>query len=138
MGTHTITLELPDELYQRLLEQAARSQRGIQSEAIALLATVLPPEPVLPVELEVRLRAMAAMPDDQLWRLARQRMPAAKANELSELNDKGQRQGLTAEERQRQHHLIQVADQVVLKRAEAAHLLKQRGHDISVLLKQPT
>ena len=52
----------------------------------------------------------------------------------SKLYFKQQREGLTLAEKERLEQLVHQYDQAVLLRAEAAQLLKARGHDVSELL----
>ena len=42
MTTHTITLDLPDVLYQRLKQRSQQTQRSLEDELLDLLATKIP------------------------------------------------------------------------------------------------
>ena len=57
--------------------------------------------------------------------------PADVSTELEELHFKRQREGLTANEAERAAELVRQYDRKMLLRAEAALLLKERGHDVS-------
>lgn len=72
--------------------------------------------------------------DDELWRAARNRLSDEARAQLEALNFKQQREGLTPAEQETLEHLVHQYDQAVLLRAEAARLLKARGHDVSTLL----
>jgi hypothetical protein len=71
--------------------------------------------------------------DEALWRAARTRLPADAVEELERLHLKRQRQGLTASEDEQVAALVRQYERVMLVRAQAAALLKERGHDVSVL-----
>lgn len=61
-------------------------------------------------------------------------MPVEAAEQLEQLHFKRQREGLTAVETDEAAALLQRYERVMLVRARAAATLKQRGHDVSVLL----
>lgn len=84
----------------------------------------------LPADLAARLDAFAALPDEELWRLARTRMAHDDAERLAELADKWQREGLTAGELREADELVERHDWVMAAHAE---LLEGRGHDVSSL-----
>jgi hypothetical protein len=134
MGTRTITLDLPDDLYWRLSERAAVSQRGIEGEVIALLGGVLRHGADLSADLTRRLAELDGEMDDSLWQIARTRPPADLARELEALSDKAQRTRLSDDERARQRAILQEIETNMVVRAYATHLLKERGHDVSPLI----
>ena len=55
-------------------------------------------------------------------------------SQLEALNFKQRREELTSAEKETLEQLVHQYDQAVLLRAEAARLLKARGHDVSMLL----
>ncbi len=62
------------------------------------------------------------------------RFPAEAAARFTELNRKQQREGLKDEEIEALDHLRRGYERVMVVRAEAAALLKQRGQDVSKLI----
>ena len=62
------------------------------------------------------------------------RFPEEAAARFSELNRKQQREGLTDEEYRALDGLRRGYERVMVVRAEAAALLKQRGYDVSKLI----
>jgi len=72
--------------------------------------------------------------DQELWRAAQNRLPNDTRSELEALNLKQQIERLTPVEHAALEQLVHQYDQAVLLRAEAARLLKERGHDVSKLL----
>ncbi len=76
---------------------------------------------------------LEVLDDEALWRAARSQLPAGETETLEALNFKQQSEGLTETERQQQEQLLTACDRVMLVRAHAAKLLKERGRDISEL-----
>jgi len=78
---------------------------------------------------------MELLDDETLWATARP-MSAKRAAQLSKLNDKHQREGfLSPTEVGQLKELIREYERAMVVRAKALALLKQRGFDISELLK---
>jgi hypothetical protein len=135
MAGRTVMIELPDELYERLRRRALRAQRGIAAEVVATLeASAMPGNGSRTPKADAKLVHLDALDDDSLWRIARRRVSVRKARRLELLNLKKQRQGLNAVERRAATRLLEEFDQRMLMRAQAALLLKQRGHDVSELV----
>jgi hypothetical protein len=85
----------------------------------------------LPTELERTLAALTAADDAALWDAARTKMDPRAAERLAALNRKQQRDGLRAAEEAERDQLVTEYERVMLVRAQAAALLKERGHDIT-------
>lgn len=134
MATQRVTLNLPEPLYQRLKRRAEQAQRAVEDELLDVVAAAVPVGDDLPAELTEALSPLALLDDEALWRAARTRLSADAAQALEELHLKRQREGLSASEADEAAALLRHHERVMLVRAQAAALLKQRGHDISVLL----
>jgi hypothetical protein len=78
--------------------------------------------------------ALEVLNDAELWRAARNPLAEADRSRLEALNLKQQKENLTPAEKETLERLLLQYDRAVLLRAEAARLLKERGHDISGLL----
>lgn len=137
MSTQTLTLQLPDILYRQLKARAAQTQRTVEDEALDVLVAAVPVADTLSAELDAAISALAVLDDGALWRAARSNMSASDAEELEELHFKRQREGLTEAEAQRASALVRHYERTMLVRAQAAALLKQRGHDVASLLAAP-
>lgn len=87
----------------------------------------------LPTGIDKELRQMAFLTDGELWHAARSQMTAIENHRMQELMWKQQREGLAWREQSEAENLLQRADRVMLIRAQAAVLLKDRGHDVSEL-----
>lgn len=92
----------------------------------------------LPPDLIEELAAMNSYSDKALWKAARSHLSAKEAQKLRQLNHKQQKYGRTSLSLQELQILEELGDQYdrsVLLRSQALLLLKERGHDISKILK---
>jgi plasmid stability protein len=135
--TQDITISLPDVLYQKLKARAEQTQRSVEAEALDALVASVPVVDELPADLEASLAQLRLLDDKALWRAARTTFAADAARQLEDFHLKRQREGLTEHETQAAAALLQQYERAMLVRAQAAALLKQRGHDVSVLLHEP-
>lgn len=137
MPVLTVTLSLPEPLYERLRKRAERAGRSLEAEAAELLTAGIEDGEQLPPKMEDELASLALLDDESLWRAARNRLAADAAERLQMLHDKAQDEGLTDREAEESAVLTHRYERGMLVRAEAAYLLKQRGHDVDVLLVAP-
>jgi hypothetical protein len=124
---------LIDELDERNLTAARRAL-----EVVRAVGQVESPPAIVLDELSPsvtqELFRLAALDDAALWKAARSRLPRRADARLGFLNDKAQREGLTEAEQAESQALLERCGDVMLRRAQAAFLLKQRGHDVRELL----
>jgi hypothetical protein len=135
MREQTLTLTIPDVLYQRLKRQAEGNQRTVAEEALAALLAVVPVGGELPADLEQAVSPLSLLDDEALWRAARSQLAAEDVAQMEELHARRDRQGLAGSEAEELAALVRRYERAMLVRAQAAALLRQRGHDISALLK---
>jgi len=134
MTVQDVTIRLPKALYEQLQSRATRRQRTVADEVLDVLTGATPATEVLPDDLERAIAQLVSVDDAALWQAARSHMPADAVERLQELNLKRQREGLVETEQQESDVLIRQYERSMLVRAQAAALLKQRGHDISTIL----
>jgi plasmid stability protein len=134
MSAHAITLHLPETLYQRFRQRAQWSHRSLETELLDAVASAVPAEGELSPELIAAIEGLEGLADDDLWRLARTTMSREASEELEALHLKQRDEGLSRDEDAARVQLIQEYERTMLIRAQAAKLLKDRGHDISRLL----
>ena len=127
--TPTLTVQLPEPLYQRLADRARRANRPVEAELVDLVAAAVPDEQA-DVASELQL-----LDDASLWRAARGRLADEARVRLEELNDLRQRAGLSAVEAVEAESLLRQYEQAILIRGQAAAILRGRGHDVSELLR---
>ncbi len=133
MAAQTLTVHIPERLYTRLKQRADRAQRTVEAEMLEVLATAVPTAEELPADLAEALAPLALLDDVALWQAARHRLAPEVATQLEELHLKQQREGLTEAEAQTLAELVKCYERTMLVRAQAAALLKQRGHDVREL-----
>jgi hypothetical protein len=134
MPAHAITLHLPDTLYERFRQRAEWSHRSLETELLEAVASAAPAEAELSPELIKAVEALERLADEELWHLARKTMSKEASQELEALHLKQRDEQLSPAEDAARAKLIQEYEQTMLIRAQAARLLKDRGHDVSTLL----
>lgn len=119
---------LPENISTRLRRLAARRRQPVEDVLADRLFTALDEElDELPTDEQVELRALHHLSNDALRAIAAEQMsPANQAlmAQLMERNSKGQ---LSREEQERLAALVERGEQLMLRKAEAAAILVQRG-----------
>ena len=137
MAEKTLTLNVPDSMYQRLKQRAEVEHRSLEEAALAVLAASVPEEEQLPHGWEDLLDSMAGLDDDALWRAALNDTGRKANSGIRRLRAKSQTRGLTVAEQERLAELLRQEDKGMLIRARALLLLRQHGRDIEPLLHPP-
>ena len=135
MAIRTIPVHLPEDLYAQLAAQAERAAQSVDELAMRTLAERLPPasDAELSPALQAELDAMTQLSDDALWAIA-----GSMANEdklaLYDLLIERQNAGpLTPDGKQLLAQLRDEADALMVRKAHAYALLRQRGHTLPSL-----
>lgn len=131
MSAHAITLHLPEALYEHFRKRVEWTHRRLEDEVLDAVAAAASEEGELSSELISAMESMEHLADEELWRLASETLPEASHQELATLHFKQQEEGLDRNEDARRGKLISEYERAVLLRAQAARLLKERGHDVS-------
>lgn len=90
------------------------------------MQTLSPPLPALPPDEQAELDALKHLSDDTLWTIAREQMPdnvQARAHELMDKNSHGE---ISSEEYTELEKLVERSDRLMVRKAEAAALLRER------------
>src|SRR5262245_12944553 len=135
MTEQPLTLSLPEPLFLRLKDQAARTNRSVEQVTVDILATAVPVADELPPDLAGAISPLSVLDDESRWRAARTHLSAEDVGRIEELHRKRGQEGLTEEETRELAGLVRQYERAMLVRAQAAALLQQRGHDVSVLLR---
>lgn len=131
MMTTSVTIDLPNPLVQQLESIAREQHRSVSEMVRERLLQTWPSLPALPDDVEMELALFTGLSDDVLWLLARSTLAVSDREELANVNTLAQQRVLTELEQARQQALLDAYDRVMVRRAQAALLLKQRGYDIS-------
>ena len=135
MAVRTVTIELPDDLYDRLHRRAVEAHRSLAAEVVQVLEAAVPSEDDhVPSEWVDELARMNVLDNTALRRAARAGLAARDVRRLESLHFKLQAEGLTEAEEQEEQSLVRAYQRAMLLRGQALALLKQRGQDISPLL----
>jgi hypothetical protein len=117
MSGHAVTLELPDDVYQRARRVAEDTHRPL---AEVICEWIRPP-------VHVTLPELTHLPDDELLQVDRETLPSEHSNRLRELLAAQRQRALSADEQREAVALVEQEDFVTLRKARALFLLKQRG-----------
>ena len=129
MSNATVTLALPDALYQRLKGAALATKQPLEQVLLHALSIGSPPSwDDVPPEFQLDLAGLEKMDDDALWAIARSRREPAEFVRYDELLEKNAGALLTPAERDELEGLREEADRFMLRKAHAAALLRWRGH----------
>jgi hypothetical protein len=135
MPGKSITLDLPDDLYEQVYQVAAQSQRPLERVVLESLRLLFAP-PSSSVDLATSLAALSGYSDAQLWAVVYQRLAWPQSQRLHELSAKNKLERLTEDEQRELEDLLVSNDRAMLLRSEALRLLKHRGYDTEAYLKR--
>jgi hypothetical protein len=133
MTYQTITLNVPETVYQQIRRAAEKIQRPVNDILVEAVMATAPAMDAAGRKSRSALAQMAYLNDAALWQAARSTMPADQRERLAALHDAQQRRRLTVKERAEEQALLALYRETLLVRAQAAVLLKQRGYDVSDL-----
>jgi hypothetical protein len=124
-----ITLQLPERLYQRLVNTAQATQQTLESVIIHALEVGSPPDwDDVPEAFQADLAALDRLDDAALWAISRGHQSSTEMTRYDELLDQNQEAGLSDVEKLELTKLRQSADAFMLRKAHAVVLLRWRGH----------
>ncbi len=131
MSVETVMLQIPEILYQRLVNTARATQRPVEEVILHALQIGSPPEwDNVPPEFQADLAALDKLDDNTLWQIARSHKTAAEMERYNTLLEGNSNNTLTEVERLELITLRQEADPFMLLKAQAAVLLRWRGHRV--------
>ncbi|HRQ15219.1 MAG TPA: hypothetical protein PK205_18110 [Promineifilum sp.] len=128
----SVTVELPDSLYQRMRRLARERNRSIEEEVAQVVERAFADDSA--ADTAELLAQLPHLTDPDLWQAARMRVAADMAERMQALVWKEQAEGLTAAEQDEAAQLQGHAQRIMLVRGEAAALLAERGHDVGELI----
>ena len=137
MAVQNVTVRLPDKLYDQIKRRAQRKQRTVEEEVAAVMAEAMPTQDDLPAGIDGELEQLAFLTDEELWRAVQSRLAASENQRMQALILKRQRDNLSQREQSEAERLVQRSNRIMLVRAQAAVLLRDRGYDVSVLISNP-
>jgi plasmid stability protein len=131
MTEPTVTLTLPEAVYDELLQRARYHQRKLEDEATLTLIAAVGADSGLSADLAAAIDALATLDVPGLWRVSLSQPTVEDTVLLDTFLDKRRRHGTTPDEDLLLAELVDRHDRVMVLRAEAVALLKQRGVDVA-------
>lgn len=133
MPAETVTLQIPEILYQRLVNTARATQRPLEEVILHALQVGSPPSwDDVPEEFQTQLAALDKLDDNTLWQIFHNRKTAADMERYNTLLEGNSNGTLTQAERLELMALRNEADLFMLQKAQAAVLLRWRGYSVPV------
>jgi uncharacterized protein (DUF1684 family) len=129
--TEQITLTLPEDISARVRQIAETTSQPVEQIVLDHLKSLSIQLPPLPPEDQAELDALRHLSDDALWTIAREQVPEEAQARAHTLMDKNSLGTITDAEAAELEKLVQRADRVMLRKAEAATILKKRGFAFS-------
>ena len=127
----TVTLPIPDEIYHRLDLTARATGQSIEDILGYVLQVGSPPKVGdVPEALRVDLASLDGLSDDALMTVAAARKSEENLDRYDELLDRNAAGMLSMAERSELEQLRQEDDRFMLRKAQAAVLLRWRGHSV--------
>lgn len=130
-SARTVTLEMPDALYERVRHTAATLKRRFEDVLLEIVATALPPLADLPEELADDLATLPFSNDAALFEIALRPASQDLHDEMTTLLERKGQGEISESEQRRLDDLVRVHEALALRRAQAALLLQRRGYDMS-------
>ncbi len=131
--SQTITLTLPDRLFEPIQRMAQATDQPVEAVLLTALQTSLPSLDGLPEHLIAALVDLEEMDNTGLQQVLLEMVPAEKQRDLNDLLRRNQAGTLSETEREQLTLLQASADRVMLRKARAAVLLRFRGQRIPTL-----
>jgi hypothetical protein len=126
-----IVLTVPEDISRRARQIAQTTAQPVEQVLIDHLKTLSVPLPVLPPDEQAELDALHSLSDDALWTIAREQMPDAIQAQAHHLMDKNARGTITEDEHAELEKLVERGDRLMLRKAEAGALLRERGYEFA-------
>jgi hypothetical protein len=132
--SEAIVLNLPDTLYQRLVNTAQATGQSLEAVVLRALKIGSPPDWLnVPEEFQADLSALDKVEDETLWAVARSQKNPEQMRRYGELLNLKQERQLTSEETLELETLRLEGDRFMLRKAHAAALLRWRGYQTAAI-----
>lgn len=139
MNARTVTVTLPEDLYTQLESQARTAARSVDDLVAQTIARglMLVTDPDLPPTIQVDLAAMEHLADDMLWEIAGSTASSDTIALYDLLTERQQDRQLTAQGQQWLQRVREEIEALMLRKAHAYVLLKQRGYQLPAIENLP-
>ena len=125
-------ITIPDDVYTGLHRYAQRNERPLQLVIVEQLRILLKdPLHTLPIDEQQELNALGSLSNSVLLMIAAEQMAAPLQSRLQTLMARHKHGDLAYSDYQELELLVERGDRLMLRKAEAAAILKQRGYPIT-------
>jgi paraquat-inducible protein B len=129
MPVETVTLQIPEIIYQRLVNTARATGRSLEEVILQAIKVGSPPTwDDVPEEFQADIAALDKLDDNALWQILHSRKTASDMERYNILLERNSNGTLTEAERLELIALRHEADLFMLRKAQASVLLRWRGH----------
>jgi hypothetical protein len=133
MANPTVTLQVPESLYRRLVNTANAVGRSLDDIILRALTVGSPPDwHDVPEEFQTELAALDRLDNESLWKIAQSSKSPAQMERYTLLLEKNQEENLTEAEQLELASLRHEADLFMLRKAQATVLLRWRGEKLGM------
>jgi hypothetical protein len=80
-----LTLELPEDVYERVRRAAKGMKQPVEQALVKIVRAATPSLAKVPLEYRAELEAMEDLSDEELWEVAESRLASAKQRQLASL-----------------------------------------------------
>lgn len=133
MSAYPVVVRLPESIFERVKRTAKGLRQPVQQTLVKIVEAGLPSLAKVPLEYRPEIKALEAMSDERLEKIARSEMPAVQQRQLEHLLQKNQAGGLSEAEQRSLGQLHAEANRLVLHKSYVYVLLKWRGHQVPSL-----
>lgn len=131
MTIASVAIKIPQPLYHRLEEAAARLQKPIETFLVETLQTVLPPVEEIPEHIQAEVATLDKLDDAALRQVSQSEMELKDQQAFEYLLDLQSSRPLTDEEAAQLAALRTEYGRVLLRKARALALLAEHGQPLS-------
>lgn len=126
--TDAITLAIPDDLSEKVHAIAKASNQSIEEVLLNYIRSYSAPIPTLNPNQQAELDALQNLTDDTLWTIAQEQLADSVQARAHDLMTKNNETALSPEEQTELNQLVERADRLMVRKAESATILRQRGY----------
>lgn len=130
MSAHSVTLNLPENVYERARRTASILNRSVEELLESTLDTALPAFDDAPTHLETDMARLPSLNDTELWQVARSKMDKKREKTLHKLLDAQAERRLNEKETRQLESLHHESGKLTLLKSQAYALLHQRGYPV--------
>jgi uncharacterized membrane protein len=126
--TDKMLLSIPEDIAAKVRAIARDTNQSAEAVLLAHLQTLAGSLALLPPDQQAELHALHALTDDALWAIAQAQLPAALQQRAEALMSRNNTEQLEQHEQQVLDALVERADRLMVRKAEAAAILRKRGY----------